>query len=105
MYDMKMAQNMAKNNSRDVFDDRNFRNNPRGGGAFSNPPPQKKNINKNVQLDPINQNHLSNKYGETPEKPIKNNALVPLNGGNLPPMKGKGNDSLLKNPNIYLFFV
>lgn len=89
MYDMKMAQNMAKNNSRDIFDARSFRDNPRGNGAFSNPPPQKKNINKNVQLDPINQNHLSNKFGETPEKPIK--ALVPLNNGNLPPMKGKGN--------------
>lgn len=103
MYDMKMAQNMAKNASRDIFDARNYNSSNRGNtGAFSNPPPQKKNINKNVQLDPINQNQLSNKLGETPEKPIKSGGysggnLVALNSGSLPPMKGKGLNFLGKS--------
>jgi len=88
MYDMKMAQNMNKNASRDIYDPRNYNKN---AGPFSNPPPQKKN-NKNVQLDPI-------KHSETPEKAVKSgggyttgnnmNSLVALNTGSLPPMKGK----------------
>ena len=64
--------------------------------------PQKKTVNKNVQLDPINQTQLSNnavKAGDlTTEKILKSgfvpggnmNSMAALNNTNLPPVKGKG---------------
>jgi len=103
------ASNLPRNYSKDGFDmnGKSFRDTVKGSAQnyskFDSPQslaPQKKTVNKNVQLDPINQNHLSNnavKVGDsTTEKILKAgfvpsgnmNSMATLNT-NLPPMKGK----------------
>ena len=105
------GSNLPRNYSKDGFDmnGKALRDTVRGSAQnyskFDSPQslaPQKKAANKNVQLDPINQNQLSNnavKAGDlTTDKILKGgfvpsgnmNSMGTLNPANLPPMKGKG---------------
>jgi len=96
--------NMPRNYSNNAFGDaKSLRDTVRGSSQSYNSPqqlaPQKKAVNKNVQLDPINQTQLSTqgiKVNELGDKNLKSpfnpnavNSIPALNTGSLPAKKGQ----------------